>query len=115
MLILIAMDQQPLFGHRNMLFNLATIMGDNYADEHTDALVYLNPNTPTQINPDSMEYSGWWPMYRDDNVNNAFSDFVNLLGNKWLNYYGKQIGETNPIMEFKSFEEMTAVFDQSSQ
>ncbi|AUQ65712.1 hypothetical protein [Phaeobacter inhibens] len=106
LLILIAMDQNPLFGHRTMLFNLAKIMGDNYADEHTDGVVYLNPNMPTKISPESMEFSGWYPFYRDDDVNDELSDFVNLLGNKWLNYYGKQIGETNPILELESFDEM---------
>ena len=48
-LILIATDQEPLFGHRAMLLNLAKIMSDNYADEHTDGVVYLNPNMPTKV------------------------------------------------------------------
>ena len=112
LLILIAMDQQPLFGHRTMLFNLAKIMGDNYADEHTDGVVYLNPNMPTKISPDSMEFSGWYPFYRDDDVNDELSDFVNLLGNKWLNFYGKQLGETNPILELESFDEMSAALER---
>lgn len=112
LLILIAMDQQPLFGHQTMLFNLATIMGDNYADEHTDGVVYMNPNIPTKIRPDGMEFSGWYPFYRDDEVNDELSDFVNLLGNRWLNYYGKQIGETNPILELESFDEMMAALDR---
>lgn len=112
LLILIAMDQQPLFGHRTMLFNLAKIMGDNYADVHTDGVVYLNPNMPTKISPDSMEFSGWYPFYRDDDVNDELSDFVNLLGNKWLNYYGKQVGETNPILELESFDEMAAALER---
>ncbi|SIT05207.1 hypothetical protein SAMN05421759_11266 [Roseivivax lentus] len=112
LLILIAMDQQPLFGHQTMLFNLATIMGDNYADEHTDSVMYMNPNIPTRIKPDGMEFSGWYPFYRDDEVNDELSDFVNLLGNRWLNYYGKQIGETNPILELESFDEMMAALDR---
>lgn len=112
LLILIAMDQQPLFGHQTMLFNLATTMGDNYADEHTDGVVYMNPNIPTKIRPDGMEFSGWYPFYRDDDVNDELSDFVNLLGNRWLNYYGKQIGETNPILELESFDEMMAALDR---
>lgn len=107
-LILIAMDQQPLFGHQTMLFNLAKIMGDNYADEHTEGVVYFNPNVPTKISPDSMEYSGWFPFYRDETANDYLSDFVNLLGNKWLRYYGNIVGETNPILELESFEEMSA-------
>lgn len=111
LLILIAMDQQPLFGHQTMLFNLATIMGDNYADEHTDGVVYMNPNIPTKIRPDGMEFSGWYPFYRDDEVNHELSNFVNLLGNRWLNYYGRQIGETNPILEPESFDEMMAALD----
>lgn len=113
LLILIAMDQQPLFGHKTMLFNLAKIMGDNYADEHTDGVVYLNPNMPTRIRPDGMEFSGWYPFYRDNKSNKEFCGFVNLLGNRWLNYYGKQIGETNPILELESFDEMTAVLEGS--
>lgn len=112
LLILIAMDQQPLFGHQTMLFNLATVMGDNYADKHTDGVVYMNPNTPTKIRPDGMEFSGWYPFYRDDEVNDELSDFVNLFGNRWLNYYGKQIGETNPILELESFDEMMAALDR---
>lgn len=112
LLILIAMDQQPLFGHQTMLFNLAKIMGDNYADEHTDGVVYLNPNIPTKISSDSMEFSGWYPFYRDDDVNNELSSFVNLLGNRWLSYYGNQIGETNPILELESFDEMMAVLNR---
>lgn len=112
LLILIAMDQQPLFGHRTMLFNLAKVMGDNYADVHTDGVVYLNPNVPTKIGPDSMEFSGWYPFYRDDDVNDELSDFVNLLGNRWLKYYGKQIGETNPVLELASFDEMSAALER---
>jgi hypothetical protein len=112
-LILIAMDQQPLFGHNTMLFNLAKIMGDNYADEHTDGVVYLNPNMPTKIRPDGMEFSGWYPFYRDDKVNEEISSFVNLLGNKWLTYYGNQVGQTNPILELKSFEEISAALERN--
>ncbi len=110
-LILIAMDQQPLFGHKTMLFNLTKIMGDNYADEHTDGVVYLNPNVPTKIRPESMEFSGWYPFYRDDEVNEELSAFVNLLGNRWLTYYGNQIGETNPILEIETFDEMSAALE----
>lgn len=101
-----------MFGHQTMLFNLATIMGDNYADEHTDGVVYMNPNLPTKTRPDDMEFSGWYPLYRDDEVNDELSDFVNLLGNVWLNHYGKQIGETNPILELESFDEMMAALDR---
>lgn len=111
-LILIAMDQQPLFGHKTMLFNLAQIMGDNYADEHTDGVVYLNPNMPTKIRPDSMEFSGWYPFYRDDEVNEELSAFVNLLGNRWLTYCGNKIGETNPILEIETFDEMSAALER---
>ena len=111
-LILIAMDQQPLFGHKTMLFNLAKIMGDNYADERTDGVVYLNPNMPTRIRPDSMAFSGWYPFYRDDQVNEALSAFVNLLGNRWLTYYGNQIGATNPILELETFDEMSAALER---
>lgn len=107
-LILFAMDQTPLFGHQTMLLNLAKIMGDNYADEHTDGVVYFNPNMPTKIRPDSMEYSGWYPFYRDENANDGLSEFVNLLGNRWLNFFGSIIGETNPILELESFEEIAA-------
>ena len=112
LLILIAMDQQPLFGHRTMLFNIAKIMGDNYADVHTDGIVYLNPNMPTKISPDSMEFSGWYPIYRDDDLNDELSDFINLLGNRWLKYYGNQIGETNPVLELASFDEMSAALER---
>ena len=107
-LILFAMDQTPLFGHRTMLSNLAKIMGDNYADEHTDGVVYFNPNIPTKIRPDSMEYSGWYPFYRDEDTNDGLSEFVNLLGNRWLTFFGGLIGETNPILELESFEETAA-------
>jgi hypothetical protein len=108
-LILIAMDQQPLFGHRTMLLHLAKVMGDNYADEHTDGVVYLNPNIPTKLKADGMEFSGWYPFYRDDQINDEFSEFVNLLGNRWLTFYGIQIGQLNPILELDSPEEMLAV------
>ncbi len=112
LLILIAMDQQPLFGHRTMLFNLAKIMGDNYADVHTDGVIYFNPNMPTKIGPDSMEYSGWYPFYRDDDVNDELSEFVNMLGNRWLKYYGRQIGQVNPILELESADEMSAALER---
>lgn len=107
-LILVAMDQQPFFGHETMLLNLAKIMGDNYADEHTDGVIYFNPNTPTKMRPDGLELSGWIPFYRDDEVNLELSEFVNLLGNRWLTYLGGQFGETNPILELDSPEEMMA-------
>lgn len=111
-LILIAMDQQPLFGHQTMLLNLAKIMGDNYADEHTDGVVYFNPNMPTKVRPDGLELSGWYPFYRDDEVNSKLSEFVNLLGNRWLKYYGSLIGETNPILELDSPEETMAALSR---
>ena len=68
-LILIAMDHKPLFGHGFMLSNLVTVMGDNYADKDTDGVVYFNPNTPTKSQKDGMEFSGWYPFYRDENDN----------------------------------------------
>jgi hypothetical protein len=40
------------------------------------------------------------------------SEFVNLLGNRWLNFYGGLIGETNPILELDSEEEMMATLEQ---
>lgn len=110
-LILVAMDQQPLFGHKTMLFNLAKIMGDNYADEHTDGVVYFNPNMPTKIRPDGMEFSGWYPFYRDNEVNGELSEFVNLLGNRWLQYYGKRIGQIKPILMLENFDEMVVALD----
>ena len=106
LLIIIAMNQQPLFGHKMMLGSLATLMGDNYSDEHTDAVIYLNPNVPTKISPDGMEFGGWYPFYRDDEVNESLAEFVNLLGNRWLRYYGSVIGETNPIIELDSPDEL---------
>jgi hypothetical protein len=108
-LILIAMDQPPLFGHDNMLAMIARIMGDNYSDEHTDGVVYMNPNVPTQIRADGMEFSGWFPFYRDDEVNERLHGFVNLLGNRWLTYYAEQIGEAHPILELDSTDDMFAV------
>lgn len=108
-LILFAMDKEPLFGHRTMLLNLTKLMGDNYADEYTDGVVYLNPNVPTKVRVDGMEFSGWYPFYRNDQTNNKLSEFVDLLGNRWLNYYGEQIGQMNPILELDSPEEMLHV------
>lgn len=108
-LILIAMDQVPLFGHRTMLSHLAKVMGDNYSDEHTDGVVYFNPNMPTKIKSDGMEFSGWYPFYRDDQTNDGLSEFVNLLGNRWLTFFGNRIGQRNPILELASPEEMFAV------
>tara|TARA_R100000365_G_C2746584_1_gene75916 strand:+ start:2321 stop:2437 length:117 start_codon:yes stop_codon:yes gene_type:complete len=37
---------------------------------------------------------------------------VNLLGNRWLNYYGGLIGETNPILEMETEKEMMAALEQ---
>ena len=108
-LVIVAMDQQPVFGHRTMLNSLAKLMVDNYRDEHTDGVIYLNANTPTQTAPNGMEYAGWYPFYRDDELNRELSEFVNLLGNRWLNYYGELVGEVNPIMELDSAEEMLHV------
>jgi len=105
-LIIFAMDQVPLFGHSSMLGNIAKVMADNYSDSDTDGVIYLNPNTPTQMHRPGMEFAGWHPFYRDDVVNKELSQFVNLLGNRWLTFYGKKIGETNPILELKSPEEM---------
>ncbi len=111
-LILIAMDQQPLFGHQTMLFNLAKIMGDNYSDEHTDGVVYFNPNMPTKFRSDGLELSGWYPFYRDDDVNKKLGQFVNLLGNRWLTFFGNKVGESNPILELESEEEMKAMLER---
>jgi hypothetical protein len=108
-LILFAMDQQPLFGHKVMLSYLAKVMDDNYSDQDTDGVVYLNPNTPSKFKSDGMDYSGWYPFYRDEGNKDGLADFVNLLGNRWLTYYGQQIGETNPILEFKSAVEALTV------
>lgn len=111
-LILIAMDQEPLFGHQTMLLNLAKIMSDNYADEYTDGVIYFNPNMPTKVRPNGMEMSGWYPCYRDENVTAELSNFVNLLGNRWLTFFGSRIGEPNPILELKSPEEMLAALER---
>jgi hypothetical protein len=108
-LILIAIDQPPLFGHDIMLNTIAKLMGDNYSDEHTDGVIYMNPNAPTQPRADGMEFSGWFPFYRDDEVNKRLSGFVNLLGNRWLTYYAEQIGEVHPILELDSFKDIFAV------
>jgi hypothetical protein len=110
-LILIAMDQQPLFGHQTMLMNVVKIMGDNYADEYTDGIVYFNPNIPTKVRPDGMEMSGWYPCYRDEKQNLKLNQFVNLLGNRWLTFNGNLIGESNPILELESTDDMLAVFE----
>jgi hypothetical protein len=108
-LILIAMDQSPLFGHSTMILTLAKMMGDNYSDEFTDGVVYLNPNTPTKMKHDGMEFSGWYPFYRDDGINSELSGFVNLLGNRWLTYYGNLIGQRHPILKLDSPDEMLHV------
>ena len=81
------------------------------SDEHADGVVYFNPNIPTKIYQDSMEFSGWYPFYRDDDVNAELSAFVNQLGSRWLKFHGSHIGETNPILELETFAEMTAVLD----
>jgi hypothetical protein len=107
LLILFAMDRNPIFGHRNMLFHLATLMGSNYADEYTDGVVYMNPNTPTRVNRKGMEFSGWYPFYRDDNINAQLSGFVDLLGNSWLTHSGALTGVTNPILKLETLEEMS--------
>ncbi|KAB0459778.1 hypothetical protein [Agrobacterium radiobacter] len=112
-LVLVAMDQPPLFGHQLMLTQLAILMGSNFADEHIDGVVYFNPNTPTRFNPDGMEFSGWYPFYRDDDVNAKLSAFVNLLGNRWLNYCGERWGEGNPILELETFDEMMVALGSS--
>ena len=106
-LIIFAMDQVPLFGHSAMLANIAKVMADNSSDPDTDD--DLNPNTPTQMQQPGMEFAGWHPFYRDDVVNKELSQFVNLLGNRWLTFYAQKIGETNPILELKSPEEMMAL------
>lgn len=64
---------------------------------------------PTQMSDDGMELSGWYPIYRDDDANKELSQFVNILGNRWLTFYGQKIGETNPILELKSPEDMMAL------
>ena len=97
-----------------MLFNLAKIMGDNYADEHTDGVVYLNPNVPTQVTAGGMDFSGWYPFYRDDEINGHLSAFVNLLGNRWLNYCGNKTGQHNPILELDSIEGILHVLGDGS-
>lgn len=108
-LIIFAMDQPPLFGHSSMLTHIAKVTSDNYSNAETDGVIYLNPNMPTQMSDDGMELSGWYPIYRDDDANKELSQFVNILGNRWLTFYGQKIGETNPILELKSPEEMMAL------
>jgi len=105
-LILIASDQPPIFGHHVMITTLAVVMGDNYRDEYTDGVIYMNPNVPTKISPDGMEFTGWFPFYRDDDVNAELCDFVNLLGNRWLNSHARTIGQVHPILELADFDDM---------
>lgn len=113
-LILFAMDRDPIFGHRTTLFHLAGLMGSNYADEHTDGVVYMNPNMPTQLSSQGMEFTGWFPFYRDDAVNAELSGFVNLLGNRWLTHVGGLNGVTNPILELETFEDLSAALGGGS-
>lgn len=110
-LLLVAMDQPPLFGHQMMITQLAILMGSNFADEHIDGVVYFNPNTPTRFDPKGMEFSGWYPFYRDDEVNKELSAFVNLLGNRWLTYCDDVWGGGNPILELQTFDEMMVALD----
>ena len=98
-LILIAMDQTPIFGHQNMILNIGKILGDNYADEYTDGIVYFNPNTPTRPVEGGMAYTGWFPFYRDDQTRDEFRGFVDTLGNKWLNFFGKKM--VRPIQSWR--------------
>ena len=107
LLILFAMDRNPIFGHRAMLFHLTALMEANYADEHTDGVVYMNPNMPTRMRSDGMEFTGWFPFYRDDKTNGELSGFVDLLGNRWLTHAGALSGITNPILKLETFEEMS--------
>lgn len=106
-LILFAMDQTPLLGHGNMLFHLAKLMSENYADTHPDGFVYLNPNTPTKVVADGMEFAGWYPLYRDEEVNESLRTFVNLLGNGWLTYSARINGNPNPILQMDDYGDET--------
>ncbi len=108
-LLLIAIDQVPFFGHKAMILNLAQVMSDNYSDELIDGVVYFHPNVTIKIQPDGMEYAGWYPFYRDDEVNESLSKFVNLLGSRWLFFSGEKFGETNPIVKFDSMEEWFSI------
>ena len=56
-----------------------------------------------------MEFSGWYPFYRDEKTNEGLSEFVNLLGNRWLNYFGAKVGPRNPILELDSIDGMLHV------
>lgn len=104
--ILIAVDNPPIFGHRFMLNSLVKLMADNYSDKEPDAVIYFNPNTPKKLYSDGMEYAGWYPTYRAHEDTPDLCDFVNLLGNRWLTYYGEAIGEPNPILEVSTEEEV---------
>ena len=114
-LLLIAMNQTPVFGHWFMISTAQKIIADNYSDEDSDGIVYFYPNVPTQPNPSGMEFSGWCPSYRDATTNADLCDFVNLLGNRWLKFYGRKIGETNPIMEFRSVQDMKSILNHVRQ
>lgn len=112
-LILFAMDRQPIFGHHTILFQLSRLISSNYCDEYTDGVVYFNPNVPTQPNPDGMEFTGWFPFYRDDETNAKLSPFVDLLGNRWLTHIGSINGITNPILQLETFDELVTALGGS--
>lgn len=98
-LILIALDELPIMSHKFMFECILSVFSNNFSDDDwVDGFIYINPNTPGQPDQAVMQYTGWFPIYRDDKVNHELSDFVNTLGTDWLNYYGKLIGDKNPII-----------------
>lgn len=113
-LIIIAADQPPIFGHHIMITTLAMVMGDNYRDEHTDGVIYMNPNVPTKVSLDGMEFTGWFPFYRDDETNAELSEFVNLLGNRWLTSYASIIDQAHPILELTDFDDMMFILSNGT-
>jgi hypothetical protein len=104
--IIIALDETPLLSHGVMLSSIAYVMNDNMRDHHVDGFAYMNPNTPMKMHHDGMEFCGWFPAYRDENPEDELVDFVNWLGDKWLNYYREVIGESSPILKSESISEV---------
>jgi hypothetical protein len=109
-ILILAMNEQPMFGHGFLLATLTSVMASNFSDEHIDAVVYINPNTPTRVRRDGMEFSGWHPFYRDDEVNERVAGVIDLIGNRWLRFKAKATGSENPILVLGGEDAVESLF-----
>jgi len=83
-------------------------MQQKFLDSHIDGFVYFTANMPADVPGQKREMLIWAPAYRDEN-NDSLARFVNNLGERWIEFYQRQIGQEIPRYEIADADKGAAL------